>query len=98
MSVTLKFEQSNLLAGNSTVVFPLSTETAGGSRLDGILSDYGKMLKDLTRPWSEAYTAWTDALRPEPWGGKSHPRGCRSPRCEPDDCRCRCCVGFGKGR
>ena len=34
MSVTLKFEQSNLLAGNSTVVFPLSTETAGGSRLD----------------------------------------------------------------
>jgi hypothetical protein len=63
-----------------------------GSRLDGILTDYGEMLKDLTRPWSEAYTAWTDALRPESSRGKIHSHGCRCPRCEPDDCHCRCCV------
>jgi hypothetical protein len=79
----------------STMGYTLPRPKGGsprGSRLDGILSDYGDMLKEIARPWSEAYAAWTDAMRPGSWGGKSHPHGCRCPRCEPDDCHCRCCI------
>jgi hypothetical protein len=57
-----------------------------------MLVDYGEMLQDLARPWSEAYTAWTDALRPKSWADVWHPGECRCPRCKPEDCHCRCCV------
>jgi hypothetical protein len=73
-------------------VVPLPSFGTLGARRESIIADYGAILRDLAQPWSDLYSAWADTLRPAFGTGKSAQHGCRCPRCEADDCHCRCCV------
>lgn len=53
--------------------------------------DFGRMMRDMVRPWSDAYESWragaADLLDRRPAKDQ-----CHCEKCAPDRCQCRCCV------
>lgn len=52
--------------------------------------DFGRMAKDMMRPWADAYESWRTGIA-DVLDRRTAKGDCCS-KCSPDDCRCRCCV------
>lgn len=54
--------------------------------------DFGQMVKDAVRPWSDAFESWRSSLDRTMARPRSGTERCDCKRCSPDDCSCQCCV------